>query len=152
MIYLRYVDFLLSFWRKSPFSAESFLDEFPGFEFLQFLIDGAFRLDPDSGGPFQLRAVRVCFHRAKQGEVQMNLALKQRLLRPLTAGGQDIRLTKEALMLDTPISRPQKYLYRTIDLSMLTFLYYFLVFNNAFSSLFRLGSFLRYLLRLVRLF
>src|SRR5437660_2678810 len=28
--------------------------------------------------------------RAKQGEVQMNLALKQRLLRPLTAGGQDI--------------------------------------------------------------
>jgi DNA-binding transcriptional MerR regulator len=39
--------------------------------------------------------------RAKQGEVQMNLALKQRLLRPLTAGGQDIRLTKEALMRQT---------------------------------------------------
>jgi DNA-binding transcriptional MerR regulator len=39
--------------------------------------------------------------RAKQGEVQMNLALKQRLLRPLTAGGQDIRLTKEALLRQT---------------------------------------------------
>ncbi len=39
--------------------------------------------------------------RAKQGEVQMNLALKQRLLRPLTAGGQEIRLTKEALMRQT---------------------------------------------------
>ncbi len=39
--------------------------------------------------------------RAKQGEVQMNLALKQRLLRPLTAGGQDIRLTREALMRQT---------------------------------------------------
>jgi len=39
--------------------------------------------------------------RAKQGEVQMNLALKQRLLRPFTAGGQDIRLTKEALMRQT---------------------------------------------------
>lgn len=36
--------------------------------------------------------------RAKQGEVQMNLALKQRLLRPLRAGGQDMRLTKVALM------------------------------------------------------
>ena len=31
----------------------------------------------------------------------MNLALKQRLLRPFTAGGQDIRLTKEALMRQT---------------------------------------------------
>ena len=39
--------------------------------------------------------------RAKYGEVQMNLALKQRLLRPFTAGGQDIRLTKEALMRQT---------------------------------------------------
>ena len=38
--------------------------------------------------------------RAKQGEVQMNLALKQRLLRPLTSG-QDIRLTREALMRQT---------------------------------------------------
>jgi DNA-binding transcriptional MerR regulator len=36
--------------------------------------------------------------RAKQGEVQMNLALKQRLLRTLTAGGQDARLTKADLM------------------------------------------------------
>ena len=39
--------------------------------------------------------------RAKQGEVQMNLALKQRLLRPLMAVGQDIRLTREALMRQT---------------------------------------------------
>lgn len=36
--------------------------------------------------------------RAKQGEVQMNLALKQRLLRPLTSGDQDVRLAKAALM------------------------------------------------------
>jgi DNA-binding transcriptional MerR regulator len=35
--------------------------------------------------------------RAKQGEVQMNLALKQRLLRPLVASGQEMRLTREAL-------------------------------------------------------
>lgn len=35
--------------------------------------------------------------RAKQGEVQMNLALKQRLLRPLSSGGQEMRLTKDAL-------------------------------------------------------
>ena len=42
--------------------------------------------------------------RAKQGEVQMNLALKQRLLRPFTAGGQDIRLTKEALMRQTGVT------------------------------------------------
>ena len=36
--------------------------------------------------------------RTKQGEVQMNLALKQRLLRPLTSGDQDVRLTRAALM------------------------------------------------------
>ena len=36
--------------------------------------------------------------RAQHGEVQMNLALKQRLLRPLTSGGQDVKLTKEQLM------------------------------------------------------
>jgi DNA-binding transcriptional MerR regulator len=39
--------------------------------------------------------------RASQGEVMMNLALKQRLLRPLSAGSQDIRLTKEGLMKQT---------------------------------------------------
>jgi DNA-binding transcriptional MerR regulator len=39
--------------------------------------------------------------RASQGEVMMNLALKQRLLRPLSAGGQDVRLTKEGLMKQT---------------------------------------------------
>lgn len=39
--------------------------------------------------------------RASQGEVMMNLALKQRLLRPLSAGEQDVRLSKEALMKQT---------------------------------------------------
>ena len=39
--------------------------------------------------------------RAAQGEVMMNLALKQRLLRPLGAGGQDTRLSKEALLKQT---------------------------------------------------
>lgn len=39
--------------------------------------------------------------RASQGEVMMNLALKQRLLRPLSAGGQDVRLSKEGLMKQT---------------------------------------------------
>jgi DNA-binding transcriptional MerR regulator len=39
--------------------------------------------------------------RASQGEVMMNLALKQRLLRPLSAGGQDIRLSREGLMKQT---------------------------------------------------
>lgn len=38
--------------------------------------------------------------RASQGEVMMNLALKQRLLRPLNAG-QDVRLSKEALLKQT---------------------------------------------------
>ena len=38
--------------------------------------------------------------RASQGEVMMNLALKQRLLRPLN-GGQDVRLSKEALLKQT---------------------------------------------------
>ena len=36
--------------------------------------------------------------RASQGEVMMNLALKQRLLRPLSAGEQDVQLSKEGLM------------------------------------------------------
>jgi DNA-binding transcriptional MerR regulator len=35
--------------------------------------------------------------RATQGEVQMNLALKQRLLRPLSSNSQEIRLTRDAL-------------------------------------------------------
>jgi DNA-binding transcriptional MerR regulator len=41
--------------------------------------------------------------RAKYGEVQMNLALKQRLQRSLT-GGQEVRLTKEALIQQTGAS------------------------------------------------
>ena len=36
--------------------------------------------------------------RAKYGEVQMNLALKQRLQRSLTGGGQEVRLSKETLI------------------------------------------------------
>lgn len=39
--------------------------------------------------------------RASQGEVMMNLALKQRLLRPLSGGEQDVRLSKEGLMKQT---------------------------------------------------
>ncbi len=39
--------------------------------------------------------------RAQRGDVQMNLALKQRLLRPLTSGGEEVRLSKEALMQQT---------------------------------------------------
>ncbi|MFL5692354.1 MAG: MerR family transcriptional regulator [Ktedonobacteraceae bacterium] len=36
--------------------------------------------------------------RAQHGDVQMNLALKQRLLRPFTTGGQEVKLSKEELM------------------------------------------------------
>jgi DNA-binding transcriptional MerR regulator len=39
--------------------------------------------------------------RASQGEVMMNLALKQRLLRPLSAGEQNVQLSKEGLMKQT---------------------------------------------------
>ena len=39
--------------------------------------------------------------RAQHGDVQMNLALKQRLLRPLTTGGQAVKLSKEELMQQT---------------------------------------------------
>ncbi len=39
--------------------------------------------------------------RARHGDVQMNLALKQRLLRPLTGNGQEVSLSKEALMQQT---------------------------------------------------
>jgi DNA-binding transcriptional MerR regulator len=39
--------------------------------------------------------------RAQHGDVQMNLALKQRLLRPLTSSGQDVKLSKEELIRQT---------------------------------------------------
>lgn len=39
--------------------------------------------------------------RARHGDVQMNLALKQRLLRPLTSNAQEVRLSKRALMQQT---------------------------------------------------
>ncbi len=39
--------------------------------------------------------------RAQHGDVQMNLAFKQRLLRPLTSGGAEVQLSKEALMQQT---------------------------------------------------
>jgi len=39
--------------------------------------------------------------RARYDDVQMNLALKQRLLRPLTRGGQEVLLSKEALTRQT---------------------------------------------------
>jgi len=42
--------------------------------------------------------------RAKYGEVQMNLALKQRLQRSLTGGDQEVQLSKEALMQQTGAS------------------------------------------------
>ena len=39
--------------------------------------------------------------RARYGDLQMNLALKQRLLRPLTSRTQEVPLSKEALMQQT---------------------------------------------------
>ncbi|HLH62610.1 MAG TPA: MerR family transcriptional regulator [Ktedonobacteraceae bacterium] len=36
--------------------------------------------------------------RARHGDVQMNLALKQRLLRPLTSSAQEVQLSKKVLM------------------------------------------------------
>jgi len=42
--------------------------------------------------------------RARHGDVQMNLALKQRLLRPLTSNAQQVRLSKRALMQQTGVS------------------------------------------------
>src|SRR5258706_7425439 len=36
--------------------------------------------------------------RARHGDLQMNLAFKQRLLRPLTSNAQQVRLSKRALM------------------------------------------------------
>ena len=45
--------------------------------------------------------------RAQQGDLQMNLALKQRLLRPLTTGGQAVKLSKEELMQQTGVTSEQ---------------------------------------------
>ena len=45
--------------------------------------------------------------RAQRGDVEMNLALKQRLLRPLTSSGQDVKLTKEVLMQQTGATKEQ---------------------------------------------
>ncbi|MBV9230473.1 MAG: MerR family transcriptional regulator [Chloroflexi bacterium] len=45
--------------------------------------------------------------RAQHGDVQMNLALKQRLLRPLTSGGQEVKLSKEELMQQAGVSAEQ---------------------------------------------
>jgi DNA-binding transcriptional MerR regulator len=42
--------------------------------------------------------------RARHGDVQMNLALKQRLLRPLTSNAQEVRISKRALMQQTGVS------------------------------------------------
>lgn len=42
--------------------------------------------------------------RAQHGDVQMNLALKQRLLRPLTSSGQDVKLSKEELIRQTGLT------------------------------------------------
>ena len=42
--------------------------------------------------------------RARHGDLQMNLALKQRLLRPLTSNAQQVRLSKRALVQQTGIS------------------------------------------------
>src|SRR5438034_9857318 len=42
--------------------------------------------------------------RATYGEIQMNLALKQRLQRSLTGGGQEMRLSKGALIQQTGAS------------------------------------------------
>jgi DNA-binding transcriptional MerR regulator len=42
--------------------------------------------------------------RAQHGEVQMHLALKQRLLRPLATGGQEAHLSREALLAQTGAS------------------------------------------------
>jgi len=45
--------------------------------------------------------------RAHHGDIQMNLALKQRLLRPLTSGGQEVKLTKEELMQQAGVTGEQ---------------------------------------------
>jgi DNA-binding transcriptional MerR regulator len=45
--------------------------------------------------------------RARGGDVRMNLALKQRLLRPFSPDGQQIQLSKEALMQQTGATEAQ---------------------------------------------
>ncbi|GAC1383882.1 MAG: hypothetical protein NVS4B7_06150 [Ktedonobacteraceae bacterium] len=45
--------------------------------------------------------------RSKHGDVQMNLAFKQRLLRPLTSSGQEVKLSKEELMQQSGESEEQ---------------------------------------------
>ena len=45
--------------------------------------------------------------RAQRGDVQMNLALKQRLLRPLTSVGQEVKLSKEDLMQQADVTGEQ---------------------------------------------
>lgn len=45
--------------------------------------------------------------RAQRGDVEMNLALKQRVLRPLTSTGQDVKLTREELMQQTGATKEQ---------------------------------------------
>jgi DNA-binding transcriptional MerR regulator len=42
--------------------------------------------------------------RARHGDVEMNLALKQRLLRPLTSNAQEVKLSKRALMQQARVS------------------------------------------------
>ena len=54
--------------------------------------------------------------RAEYGEMQMNLALKQRLQRSLT-GGQEVRLSKEALMQQTGAS--EKWIDELTDQDLL---------------------------------
>jgi DNA-binding transcriptional MerR regulator len=74
--------------------------------------------------------------RAKYGEMQMNLALKQRLQRSLTGGGQEVLLSKDALMQQTgasekwideltgqdllfPIKKEKELLYSSDDILLL---------------------------------
>ena len=45
--------------------------------------------------------------RAQQGDLQMNLALKQRFLRPLTTGGQSVQLSSEELVQQTGVTPEQ---------------------------------------------
>ena len=45
--------------------------------------------------------------RTHHGDIQMNLALKQRLLRPLTSGGQEVKLTKEELIQQAGVTGEQ---------------------------------------------
>ncbi|MEO8970196.1 MAG: MerR family transcriptional regulator [Ktedonobacteraceae bacterium] len=45
--------------------------------------------------------------RAERGDIQMNLALKQRLLRPLIGSGQDVRLSKEEVAQQTGVTEEQ---------------------------------------------